>query len=187
MTLDQFWTRRTRARHPRTPPSGSRPASPRCEPRWLVSARGSRWSSRQRSNPRSFRADSGKDSGRPWSLVGSRHNGRGSGRRANLHPCQPPVRPHSPRPMPGVSPAACAMRWRSPNARGCATDVAAAIPKMRAAPQKRSAPGTHRPSLLRHPGGTALEPDNRRPVPRPGMRVVSAAERQLTVAGPVRR
>ncbi len=74
------------------------------------------------------------------------------------------------------------MRWRSQNARGCATDVAAAISEMRAAPQKGSAPGTHRPSLLRRPGGTALKPDNQRPVPRPrtGMRVVSAAERPLT-------
>ena len=117
--------------------------------------------------PRSLRAGSGKDSGRPWSPCRESPHREGSGRRAHLqlHPCQPPVRPHSPRPIRGVSPAACAMRWRSQSARGCATGVAAATPKMRVAPQKRSAPGTHRPSLLRRPGGTAPGPDNRRPVP----------------------
>ena len=35
----------------------------------------------------------------------------------------------------------------------------AVTPKMRAARQKRSAPGTHRPSLLRRPGGTPPGPD----------------------------
>ena len=47
----------------------------------------------------------------PGVLVGSRHNERGSGRRANLrlHPCQPSVRPHSSRPIPGCQ--SCGLRY----------------------------------------------------------------------------
>jgi len=103
-----------------------------------------------------------------------------------LHPCQPPVRPHSPRPIPGVSPAACAMRRRSRRARGCAIDVVAATPKRRAAPQKGSTPGTHRPSLFCLPAGLPPGPTTDNPFRRlrTGMRVVSAvlegAERRLT-------
>ena len=168
MTPDQVWTRRTRARHPsHLRPVQGRPCRSASRDSW--SRHAALDGDRPTCEPRSFQAGSGKDSGRPGSLVGSRHTGRGSGRRADLHlhPCQPPVRPHSPRPIPGVSPAACAMRRRSQRARGCATGVAAVTPKMRAAPQKRSAPGTHRPSLPRRPGGTAFGPDNRRPVPPP--------------------
>ena len=68
------------------------------------------------------------------------------------------------------------MRWRSQSAPGCATGVAAVTPKMRAARQKRSAPGTHRPSLLRRPGGTPPGPDKRcrlQPIVAVGVLVVN--------------
>ena len=172
MTPDQVWTRRTRARHPsHLRPVQGRPGRSASRDSW------SRHAALDGDRRRANRDPSGpapvKIPAAPGVLVGSRHTGRGAGRgagrRANLHlhPCQPPVRPHWPRPILGVSPAACAMRWCSQSARGCATGVAAATPKMRAAPKEGSPPGTHRPSLLRRPGGTAPGPDNRRPVPPP--------------------
>ena len=107
----------------------------------------------------------GKGSGHPWSLCRESPQGEGLDRRANLHlhPCQPSVRPDSLRPMLGVSLAACATRWRSRSARGCATGAAAATPKTRSAHQQNSAPGKHRPSLIRRaPAGRLPGLDDRR-------------------------
>ena len=187
MTPDQVWTRRTRARHPsHLRPVQGRPCRSASRDSW--SRHAALDGDRPTCEPRSFQAGSGKDSGRPGSLVGSRHTGRGSGRRADLHlhPCQPPVRPHSPRPIPGVSPAACAMRRRSQRARGCATGVAAVTPKMRTAPRKgaRQERTDHR--YFGVPAGRPSGPITGDPFRRlqTSMRVVSAAlkgaERRLT-------
>ena len=108
---------------------------------------------------------SGKGSGHPWSLCRESPHREGAGPTGNLHlhPCQPSVRPDSLRPIPGVSLAACATRWCSRSARGCAAGAAAATPKTRAAHQQNSAPGQHRPSLLRRaPEGRLPGLDDRR-------------------------
>ena len=112
---------------------------------------------------------SSKYSGRPWSPC------RESPHRAGVGPAGKPS--FASMSAAGPSPLAPTYTW----CQSCGLRYALALPKRprlckrcggsnpedEGGAPERSAPATHRPSLLRHPGGKAPGPDNRRPVPPP--------------------
>ena len=126
-----------------------------------------------------FRAGSGKDPAAPGVREGSRHTGRGSGR-MNM-PSLASMSAGGPAPLAPTYTwcQSCGLRYALAPAkrlRVC-NRCGGSNPEDEGGAPERSAPGTHRPSLLRRPGGTTPGPDNGDPFRglRTGMRVVSAA------------